>query len=89
MNKEKILKTIVIGLTLALVLEILGLIFDIQSLAFIYFHYGSPSNSTSILPIIFCLFLSVIITSNNEISKKVIYIIILIIVFFLLDHGIF
>lgn len=89
MNKEKILKTIVIGLTLALVLEILGLIFDIQSLTFIYFHYGSPSNSTSILPIIFCLLLSVIITLNNEISKKVIYIIILIIVFFLLDHGIF
>lgn len=89
MNKEKILKAIVIGLTLALVLEILGLIFDIQSLTFIYFHYGTPSNSTSILPIIFCLLLSAIITSNNEISKKVIYIIILIIVFFLLDHGIF
>lgn len=89
MNKEKILKTIVIGLTLALVLEILGLIFNIQSLTLIYFHYGTPSNSTSILPIIFCLLLSVIITSNNEISKKVIYIIILIIVFFLLDHGIF
>ena len=53
MNKEKTLKTIVIGLTLALVFEILGLIFDIQSLTFIYFHYGNPSNSTSILPIVF------------------------------------
>lgn len=89
MNKEKILKTIVIGLTLALVFEILGLIFDIQSLTFIYFHYGSPSNSTSILPIVFCLLLSAIITSNSEVIKKAIYIIILIAIFFLIDHGIF
>lgn len=89
MNKEKILKTIVIGLTLALILEILGLIFDIQSLTFIYFHYGSPSNSTSILPIVFCLLLSAVITSNSEIIKKVIYIIILFVIFFLIDHGIF
>ncbi len=89
MNKEKILKTIVIGLTLALVFEILGLIFDIQSLTFIYFHYGNLSNSTSILPIVFCLLLSTIITSNSEVIKKVIYIIILIAIFFLIDHGIF
>lgn len=89
MNKEKILKTIVIGLTLALVFEILGLIFDIQSLTFIYFHYGNPSNSTSILPIVFCLLLSAIIISNSEAIKKVIYIIILIAIFFLIDHGIF
>mgnify|MGYP001044285433 FL=1 len=89
MNKEKILKTIVIGLTLALVFEILGLIFDIQSLTFIYFHYGNLSNSISILPIVFCLLLSTIITSNSEVIKKVIYIIILIAIFFLIDHGIF
>ena len=89
MNKEKILKTIVIGFTLALVFEILGLIFDIQSLTFIYFHYGSPSNSTSILPIVFCLLLSAIITSNSEVIKKAIYIVILIAIFFLIDHGIF
>lgn len=89
MNKEKILKTIVIGLTLALVFEILGLIFDIQSLTFIYFHYGNLSNSISILPIVFCLLLSIIITSNSEVIKKVIYIIILIAIFFLIDHGIF
>ena len=69
MNKEKILKTIVIGLTLALVFEILGLIFDIQSLTFIYFHYGNLSNSISILPIVFCLLLSTIITSNSEVIK--------------------
>ena len=89
MNKEKILKTIVIGLTLALVFEILGLIFDIQNLTFIYFHYGNLSNSISILPIVFCLLLSTIITSNSEVIKKVIYIIILIAIFFLIDHGIF
>ena len=89
MNKEKILKIIIIGLTLALILEILGLIFNIQSLTFIYFHYGNPSNSTSILPIVFCLLLSAIITSNSEVIKKVIYIIILIAIFFLIDHGIF
>lgn len=89
MNKEKTLKTIVIGLTLALVFEILGLIFDIQSLTFIYFHYGNLSNSISILPIVFCLLLSTIITSNSEVIKKVIYIIILIAIFFLIDHGIF
>lgn len=89
MNKEKILKIIIIGLTLALILEILGLIFGIQSLTFIYFHYGNPSNSTSILPIVFCLILSAIITSNSEVIKKVIYIIILIAIFFLIDHGIF
>ncbi len=89
MNKEKILKTIVIGLTLALVFEILGLIFDIQSLTFIYFHYGNLSNSISILPIVFCLLLSTIITSNSEVIKKVIYIVIMIAIFFLIDHGIF
>ena len=89
MNKEKTLKTIVIGLTLALVFEILGLIFDIQSLTFIYFHYGNLSNSISILPIVFCLLLSTIITSNSEVIKKVIYIVILIVIFFLIDHGIF
>lgn len=89
MNKEKTLKTIVIGLTLALVFEILGLIFDIQSLTFIYFHYGNLSNSISILPIVFCLLLSTIITSNSEVIKKVIYIVIMIAIFFLIDHGIF
>ena len=89
MLEEKILKTIVIGLTLALVFEILGLIFDIQSLTFIYFHYGNLSNSISILPIVFCLLLSTIITSNSEVIKKVIYIVIMIAIFFLIDHGIF